>query len=167
MSRRRVAEKRKIHSDHLYNDQVLAKFINRVMKRGKKAVAEKIVYGALDTIKEKTKSSEPLAIFKKALDHASPIVELKARRVGGATFQIPIEVSTYRAMSLGMRWIIEFARKRGEKGMIKRLAGELLDAADEDSSTGGSTGKGGAIGKREETHRMAAANKAFSHFGKW
>lgn len=167
MSRRRVADKRKIHSDHIYNDQALAKFINRVMKRGKKAVAEKIVYGALDFIKDKIKSADPLAIFKKALEHASPVVELKARRVGGATFQIPIEVSPYRATSLAMRWIIEFARKRGEKGMIKRLAGELLDAADSDSSTGGSTGKGGAIGKREDTHRMAAANKAFSHFGKW
>lgn len=167
MSRRRVADKRKIHSDHLYNDQTLAKFINRVMKRGKKAVAEKIVYSALDIIKEKLKAIEPLPIFKKALEHVSPLVEIKARRVGGATFQIPIEVNPARAMALAMRWIIQFARKRGEKSMAKRLAGELLDAADEASSTGGSTGKGGAIGKREETHRMAAANKAFSHFGKW
>lgn len=167
MSRRREAKKRKIHSDPRYHDQLLAKFINRVMRRGKKSVAEKIVYNALDIIKEKLKVVDPLAVFKKALEHASPIVEIKPRRVGGATFQVPIEVNPYRAAALAMRWIIQFAGKRGEKGMDKRLAGELLDASDETSSTGGSTGKGGAIGKREETHRMAAANKAFSHFGKW
>ncbi len=167
MSRRRMAEKRKIHSDPRYHDQVVAKFINCVMKKGKKSLAEKIVYSSLDIIKEKLKVADALSVFKKALGHASPVVEIKARRVGGATFQVPIEVNPARAMALAMRWIIQFAKKRGEKGMDKRLAGELLDAADENSSTGGSTGKGGAIGKREETHRMAAANKAFSHFGKW
>ncbi len=167
MSRRRVSAKRKIHSDYRYNDQVIAKFINRIMKNGKKSIAEKIVYSALNIIQEKLKVADPLSIFKKALEHASPVVEIKARRVGGATFQVPLEVSSSRAMSLAMRWIIQFARKRGEKGMEKRLAGELLDAADESSSTGSSKGKGGAIGKREETHRMAAANRAFSHFGKY
>lgn len=167
MSRRRVAEKRKIQPDPKYKDQIVSKFINCVMSRGKKAIAEKIVYGALEIIKDKLKSVEPLAVFKRALDHAAPIVEIKARRVGGATFQVPIEVNSARAMALAMRWIIGYARKRGEQGMVKRLAGELLDAADENSSIGGSKGKGGAISKREDTHRMAAANKAFAHFSKY
>ncbi len=167
MSRRRVAEKRKIQPDPLYHDQVVTKFINCVMSRGKKAIAEKVVYGAFKVIKEKIKVADSLAIFKKALEHVAPVVEIKARRVGGATFQVPIEVNSSRSMALAMRWIISFARKRGEKGMVRRLAGELIDASDENSSTGGSKGKGGAIGKREETHRMAAANKAFSHFGKY
>jgi len=167
MSRRRMAEKRKIQPDHFYKDQLVAKFINKLMTRGKKAVAEKTLYNSFNIIKEKLKAADVLIIFKKALEHASPVVEIKARRVGGATFQVPIEVNPTRAMALAMRWIIMFARKRGEKGMDKRLAGELMDAADDNSSTGGSTGKGGAIGKREDTHRMAAANKAFSHFGKY
>lgn len=167
MSRRRVAEKRKIQPDPVYKDEVVAKFINCVMSRGKKTIAEKIVYGSLDVIKNKAKSSEPINIFKKAIEHVSPVVEIKARRVGGATFQVPIEVNASRALALAMRWIIGYARKRGEKGMVKQLAGELIDAADESSSTGGSKGKGGAVGKREDTHRMAAANKAFSHFSKY
>lgn len=167
MSRRREAEKRIIHPDPIYKDEVVAKFINCVMSCGKKSVAEKIVYGSLKLIQEKVKSSDPLSIFKRAIEHVSPIVEIKARRVGGATFQVPIEVNQSRALALAMRWIILYARKRGEKGMIKQLTGELLDASDENSSTGGSKGKGGAVGKREDTHRMAAANKAFSHFSKY
>lgn len=167
MSRRRVAEKRATQPDPQYNDQVVAKFVNCVMSRGKKSIAEKIVYGAFSIIKDKLKVENPLLIFKKALDHVSPIVEIKARRVGGATFQVPMEVNPSRSMALAMRWIISYARKRGEKGMVKRLAGELIDASDENSSTGASKGKGGAVGKREDTHRMAAANKAFSHFSKY
>ena len=167
MSRRRVAEKRKIQPDPHYSDQIVAKFINCVMSRGKKSIAEKVVYNSFKVIKEKLKVADPLIIFKRALDHVAPVVEIKARRVGGATFQVPIEVNPSRAMALAMRWIISYSRKRGEKGMIRRLAGELIDASDENSSTGGSKGKGGAVGKREDTHRMAAANKAFSHFSKY
>lgn len=167
MSRRRIAEKRKIQPDPIYNDEVISKFVNCVMSRGKKSIAEKIVYGALNIIQDRLKVAEPLAIFKKALEHASPVVEIKARRVGGATFQVPIEVNQSRALALSMRWIISYAKKRGEKGMVKRLAGELIDASDENSSTGGSKGKGGAVSKREDTHRMAAANKAFAHFSKY
>jgi small subunit ribosomal protein S7 len=167
MSRRRVAEKRKIQPDPHYGDQVVAKFINCAMSRGKKSIAEKVVYNSFKVIKDKLKVADPLIVFKRALDHVAPVVEIKARRVGGATFQVPIEVNPSRAMALAMRWIISYARKRGEKGMIRRLAGELIDASDENSSTGGSKGKGGAVGKREDTHRMAAANKAFSHFSKY
>lgn len=167
MSRRRVAEKRKIQPDPIYKDQTVAKFVNCVMSRGKKSVAEKIVYGSFKIIAEKLKVTDPLMVFKKALEHASPIVEIKARRVGGATFQVPIEVNSSRALALAMRWLISYAKKRGEKGMVKRLAGELIDASDDNSTTGGSKGKGGAVGKREDTHRMAAANKAFAHFSKY
>lgn len=164
MPRRRVAAKRVINADPVYGSQLLAKFINHLMLEGKKAVAESIVYGALDVIKQKTKASNPLDVFERALDHIRPVVEVKSRRVGGATYQVPVEVNNNRAVTLAMRWLVEFARKRGEKGMVLRLAGEILDAADEDSSTGGSKGKGGAIKKREDTHRMADANKAFSHY---
>lgn len=164
MPRRRVAAKRVIHADPVYDSVTLAKFINHLMVGGKKAVAESIVYGALDAIKQKTKTSTPLAVFERALDHIRPVVEVKSRRVGGATYQVPVEVSNHRATTLAMRWLVEFARKRGEKGMMNKLAGEILDASDEDSSTGGSKGKGGAIKKREDTHRMADANKAFSHY---
>ena len=122
------------------------------------------MYGALDIIKQKAKSSNPLAIFERALDHIRPVVEVKSRRVGGATYQVPVEVSNNRAVTLAMRWLVEFSRKRGEKGMTLKLAGEILDAADEDSTTGGIKGKGGAVKKREDKHRMAEANKAFSHY---
>ena len=105
-----------------------------------------------------------MSVFERALDHIRPVVEVKSRRVGGATYQVPVEVSNSRAVTLAMRWLVEFSRKRGEKGMILKLVGEILDAADEDSSTGGSKGKGGAVKKREDTHRMADANKAFSHY---
>lgn len=160
MSRKRVADRRQINADPVYGSQLLAKFINHIMKGGKKSVAEKIVYGALDSIQSRL-HREPLAVLEKALDHIRPIVEVKSRRVGGATYQVPVEVNAERAMALAMRWLVGFSRQRGEKGMMLKLAGEIMDAADEE---GGSKGKGGAVKKREDTHRMAEANKAFSHY---
>lgn len=164
MPRRKVAKKRVIQADPLYGSEVLAKFINHLMKEGKKSVSEKIVYGALEVIKQKAKTTNPLAVFERALENIRPVVEVKSRRVGGATYQVPIEVTNSRAVTLAMRWLVEFSRKRGEKSMVLKLVGEILDAADEESSTGGSKGKGGAVKKREDTHRMADANKAFSHY---
>lgn len=154
MSRRRVAEKRDNLPDPKYGDQTLAKFINMIMKSGKKSVAERIVYGALDEMVGKGKG-EPLELFSKALDNVKPIVEVKSRRVGGATYQIPVEVRQTRSVTLAMRWLVDAAKKRSEKNMGLRLAGELLDASEN---------KGSAIKKREDTHKMAEANKAFSHF---
>jgi small subunit ribosomal protein S7 len=154
MSRRRVAEKRDNLPDPKYGDQTLAKFINMIMQSGKKSVAEKIVYGALENIGDKGKG-KPLELFTKALDNVKPIVEVKSRRVGGATYQIPVEVRQARSVTLAMRWLVDAAKKRTEKNMGLRLAGELLDASES---------KGSAIKKREETHKMAEANKAFSHF---
>ena len=160
MSRRRVAAKRSINPDPVYCSLLLAKFMNQLMLQGKKAVAERIVYGALEQIQARLRR-DPLAVFEKALEHIQPVVEVKSRRVGGATYQVPIEVSAHRAMALAMRWLVKYARLRGEKGMGLRLAAEIMDAADEES---GGTGKGGAVKKREDTHRMAEANKAFSHY---
>ncbi|KXU38188.1 30S ribosomal protein S7 [Ventosimonas gracilis] len=154
MPRRRVAAKREILADPKYGSQILAKFMNHVMESGKKAVAERIVYGALETVKAR-KNADPLEIFEKALDAIAPLVEVKARRVGGATYQVPVEVRPSRRTALAMRWLVDFSRKRGEKSMALRLAGELLDAAE---------GKGAAVKKREDVHRMAEANKAFSHY---
>ena len=154
MSRRRAAESRSILPDPKYGDQVLAKFINMIMRSGKKSVAEKIVYGAMDEIKLK-KKEDALEVFNKALANVRPIVEVRSRRVGGATYQIPIEVRTDRSQTLAMRWLVDSAKKRGEKNMGLRLAGELLDAADS---------RGSAMKKKEETHKMAEANKAFSHY---
>ncbi len=154
MSRRRVAEKTEILPDPKYGDIVLAKFINIIMRSGKKSIAEKIVYGALDEIGGKG-NPEPLEVFNKALENVRPIVEVKSRRVGGATYQIPVEVRTARSMTLAMRWVVDAAKNRGEKNMGLRLAGELLDASEN---------RGTAIKKREDTHRMAEANKAFSHY---
>jgi len=155
MSRRRVAEKREILSDPKYGDQVLAKFINIVMRRGKKSTAEKIVYGALDEMSGRSKGADPLELFNKALGNVKPIIEVKSRRVGGATYQIPVEVRADRSMALAMRWLVDSAKKRSEKNMGLRLAGELMDASDN---------RGSAIKKREDTHKMAEANKAFSHY---
>ena len=160
MPRRRVVAKRPIHADPVYGSQLLAKFVNHIMMCGKKSVAEKIVYGALEVIQSRL-HRDPLAVLEKALDHIQPMVEVKSRRVGGATYQVPVEVNAERAMALAMRWLVKYSRERGEKGMVLRLAGEIMDAADEE---GGSKGKGGAIKKREDTHRMAEANKAFSHY---
>ena len=154
MSRRHVAEKRERLPDPKYGDQVLAKFINIIMSSGKKSAAERIVYGALGEI-ERRGNSTPLAVFERALEKVRPLVEVKSRRVGGATYQIPVEIRPRRSQTLAMRWLAEAARKRNEKNMGLRLANELLDAASE---------RGAAIKKREDTHRMAEANKAFSHF---
>lgn len=155
MSRRRVAEKRTILPDPKYHDQVLAKFINMVMRSGKKSIAEKIVYGALDEIGAKKKTDDSLAVFNQALGNVKPIVEVKSRRVGGATYQIPVEVRSDRGMTLAMRWLVDASKKRGEKSMGLRLAGELMDASEN---------RGVAIKKREDVHKMAEANKAFSHY---
>ncbi len=155
MSRRREAEKREILPDPKYHNQVLAKFINMVMRSGKKSIAEKIVYGALDQIGSRKKTDNSLDVFIQALDNVKPIVEVKSRRVGGATYQIPIEVRSERSTTLAMRWLVDAAKRRGEKSMGLRLAGEILDASDN---------KGTAIKKREDTHKMAEANKAFSHY---
>jgi small subunit ribosomal protein S7 len=160
MPRRRVVAKRKTIPDPIYGSELLAKFVNHVMISGKKSLAERIVYGAFDIVRERTKR-DPLETFKRAIDNIRPAVEVKSRRVGGATYQIPVEVRADRALALAMRWLVDFSRKRGEKGVILQLAGELIDAADEE---GGGRGKGGAVKKREDTHRMAEANKAFSHY---
>ena len=154
MSRRRAAVKRDILPDPKYHDKSLAKFINIVMKSGKKSIAEKIVYGALDIVNDKAKT-EGMDGFNKALDNIKPLVEVKSRRVGGATYQVPVEVRPSRQAALAMRWLVEASRKRGEKSMGKRLAGELMDAFEN---------KGNAVKKKEDTHRMAEANKAFAHF---
>jgi small subunit ribosomal protein S7 len=154
MPRRREVPKRVILPDPKFGNLVLAKFVNMIMMSGKKAVAEKIVYGALDRMTEKG-SDEPVNMLEKALDNVSPSVEVKSRRVGGATYQVPVEVRHSRRQTLAMRWIIDAARKRGEKSMQLKLAGELMDAAEN---------RGSAVKKREDTHRMADANKAFAHY---
>ncbi|MGB5324347.1 MAG: 30S ribosomal protein S7 [Pseudomonadales bacterium] len=154
MPRRRVAAKREILPDPKYGNVTLAKFMNHVMVSGKKSVAERIVYGALDIVKDKS-GADPVEAFQEALDTISPKVEVKARRVGGATYQVPVEVRPSRRETLSMRWLVEYARGRGEKSMPARLAGEIMDA---------SQGKGAAVRKKEDVHRMAEANKAFSHF---
>ena len=155
MPRRRIVAKRVILPDPKFKDEIVAKFINVVMVDGKKSVAERIVYGALSRIEEKSKNSNVLEIFNKALDNLRPIVEVKSRRVGGSTYQVPVEVRPMRRTALAMRWLVDSARKRSEKTMGLRLAGEIYDAHE---------GKGTAIKKREDVHRMAEANKAFSHF---
>jgi len=154
MPRRRVIAKREILPDPKFHDKTLAKFINHVMVSGKKAVAERIVYGALSEIEQKG-SASPLETFEKALEEIAPLVEVKSRRVGGATYQVPVEVRPSRRNALAMRWLVDSARSRTEKTMASRLAGELLDAAES---------RGSAVKKREDTHKMAEANKAFAHY---
>ncbi|MBK8817109.1 MAG: 30S ribosomal protein S7 [Methylococcaceae bacterium] len=154
MSRRRVATKREIIPDPRYGSVMLTKFMNMIMESGKKSIAEGIVYGALDVI-EKKGHNEPLDVLSKALDNVQPRVEVKSRRVGGATYQVPVEVRPSRRMALAMRWLIDASRKRNERRMSSKLAGELLDAFEN---------RGSAAKKREDTHRMAEANKAFSHY---
>ncbi len=154
MPRRREVPKREILPDPKFGSVELAKFMNVVMLSGKKAVAERIVYGALEQIQAKT-GKEPIEVFNTAINNIKPIVEVKSRRVGGANYQVPVEVRPVRRLALAMRWLREAAKKRGEKSMDLRLAGELLDAAE---------GRGAAMKKREDTHKMAEANKAFSHF---
>ncbi len=156
MSRRHRAEKREILPDPKFGDLVLGKFMNVLMFQGKKSVAERIVYGALDKITKVLKGAEnALELFHKALNNVRPYLEVRSRRVGGATYQVPVDVRPERGVALAMRWLIKAARARGEKTMIDRLAGEILDALNN---------RGGAIKKREDTHRMAEANKAFAHY---
>ena len=154
MSRRHSAEKREVNPDPKYSDLVLTKFMNAVMSDGKKSVAERIVYGALERMEQKAKS-DPVAMFHQALDNVMPAVEVRSRCVGGATYQVPVEVRSERRQALAIRWIIAAARSRNENTMVERLSGELLDAA---------ANRGTAVKKREDTHKMADANRAFSHY---
>ena len=154
MSRRHSADKREILPDPKYGNVVVTKFMNSIMYAGKKSVAENIVYGAFDLIEGKTKQN-PIGVFEQALDNVMPSIEVRSRRVGGATYQLPVEVRISRRQALGIRWIITAARERNEKTMTERLSSELLDA---------SNNRGNAVKKREDTHRMAEANRAFSHY---
>ncbi|MCB1008064.1 MAG: 30S ribosomal protein S7 [Acidobacteria bacterium] len=154
MPRRREVPKREILPDPVYNSQLVTKFVNVVMRGGKKTVAERILYDALDAVRERT-SDDPMKVFKRAIENVKPAVEVKSRRVGGSNYQVPVEVNPSRRLALSIRWLIQSAEKRGEKTMRAKLAGELLDAAEN---------RGGAIKKREDTHRMAEANKAFAHY---
>jgi len=154
MPRRRVVATREILPDPLYNSQLVTKFINSVMERGKKSLAEGILYGALNRVAEKTQD-DPMKTFKKAIENVKPALEVKSRRVGGSTYQVPVEVRPNRRTSLAIRWLIEYAAERGEKTMREKLAAELLDAANL---------RGGAVKKKDDTHKMAEANKAFAHY---
>ena len=154
MARRREAEKREIIPDPKFNNVLVARFINCVLKQGKKSLAERVVYSALDQIEDKTKE-DPIKVFKKAVDNAAPILEVRSRRVGGATYQVPVEVSPSRRVALSIRWLIIHARGRSGRSLAERLSGELMDAFNN---------TGGAVKKKEDVHRMAEANKAFAHF---
>ena len=154
MPRRRVVAKREVLPDPKFGNKTLAKFMNHLMRDGKKSVAERIVYGALDKIQERG-AADPVEVFDTALEAIAPSVEVKSRRVGGATYQVPVEVRPSRRTALAMRWLVDSARQRGEKSMALRLAGEIADAAE---------GRGAAVRKREDTHRMAEANRAFAHY---
>lgn len=154
MSRRHRAEKREVNPDPKYHDMVLSKFMNAIMRAGKKSTAERIVYGALDRVEDRAKQ-DPLQMFHQALENVMPAVEVRSRRVGGATYQVPVEVRAERRQALAIRWIIAAARARNENTMIDRLSGELFDAANS---------RGSAVKKREDTHKMADANRAFSHY---
>ncbi len=154
MPRRREIQRREVLPDPKFHSEMLGRFMNMLMERGKKSVAESIVYGALDQIQERAKN-DPMELLEKALDNVRPVVEVKSRRVGGATYQVPVEVRAVRRTALAMRWIIDAARKRNDKSMMRKLASELLDASEN---------RGAAVKKREDTHRMADANKAFAHY---
>ncbi|OFV82486.1 MAG: 30S ribosomal protein S7 [Acidobacteria bacterium RBG_13_68_16] len=154
MPRRRYVAKREVLPDPVYNSQLVTRFINSILRQGKKSTAEGIFYGALEIIQAKTQD-DPLKVFKRAMDNVKPQLEVKSRRVGGSTYQVPVEVPPARQLSLSIRWLIDFAKARGEKSMVDKLAGELLDAANN---------RGGALKKKDDTHRMAEANKAFSHY---
>lgn len=155
MARRREIVKRKTVPDPKYKSHTLAKFVNAVMVDGKKSIAESIVYGALDIIQSRTPGEDPITVFDRAIDNAKPMLQVKSRRVGGATYQVPIEIAPATRQAIAFRWIIEFSRKRGEKTMKERLAGELIDCYNKQGST---------VKRKEDTHRMAEANKAFAHF---
>ncbi len=154
MPRRSGAARRVIDPDPVYNDVLVAKMINTIMLQGKKSVAQSVIYGSLDILKEKTKE-DPVAVLKKAVENVKPMVEVKSRRVGGATYQVPVEIRPERRLSLSIRWLIGFARDRSEKTMIQRLSSELLDAYNN---------RGATVKKKEDTHKMAEANKAFAHY---
>lgn len=154
MPRRREVSKREITPDPKYGSKMAARFINNLLRKGKKSTAERIFYGAIDIIADKTKE-DPLKVFEKALEQAKPMVEVKSRRVGGSTYQVPVEIRPDRRNALSIRWLINYAQGRSEKGMQAKLAGELMDAAN---------GRGSSVKKREDTHRMAEANKAFAHY---
>jgi small subunit ribosomal protein S7 len=156
MPRRGIIKKKKLKPDHTYNSTLISRFINLVMKKGKKSVSEKIVYGAMEQVKQKAKE-DPLKVFQKAVENVRPLLETKSRRVGGATYQVPVEVPENRSITLAVRWILRHARERGGKSMIDNLAAEILDATGH---------RGGAAKKREDTHKMAEANRAFAHY-KW
>ncbi len=155
MPRRRDVPKRKINPDPRYGDRLVAKFVNALMYGGKKSTAEQVLYGSMDLLGQRGGGEDPLKLFKKALDNVKPIIEVKSRRVGGATYQVPMEVRPERRTALAMRWLINYSRERSERGMAEKLANELLDAANN---------RGNAVKKKEDTHKMAEANKAFAHY---
>jgi small subunit ribosomal protein S7 len=155
MARRKKSSKREVAADPIYNDVTVAKFINKLMFQGKRSTAEGIFYGALDELKTKVSAEEPISVFKKAIENCKPSLEVRSRRVGGATYQVPCDVRPSRRLALAMKWIVTYARERGEKTMGARLAGEMVDAYNN---------RGNAIKKREDVHKMADANKAFSHY---
>ncbi|MBF0117600.1 MAG: 30S ribosomal protein S7 [Desulfobacterales bacterium] len=154
--RKRESFERDVAQDPKYNSKLIARFINSIMRSGKKSVAESVIYGAFDVIEKKT-NDDPIKLFEKAVENVKPLIEVKSRRVGGSTYQVPTEIRTSRRISLAIRWIITYSKSRAEQGMSKKLAGELMDAANQ---------RGAAVKKREDTHKMAEANKAFAHF-KW
>jgi len=154
MPRRREVPRREIVPDPKFNSRLVTRFINGIMRRGKKSVAESIMYGALDLVESRAKE-DPLKVFEAAVDNVMPVVEVKSRRVGGSTYQVPVEIRHERRVALGIRWLIQYAKARNEQGMIPKLAGELLDAANR---------RGAAVKKKEDTHRMAEANRAFAHY---
>ncbi len=154
MPRRGIIKKRKSKPDHFYNSTLISRFINLVMKRGKKSVAERIVYGVMEQVKEKSKD-DPLKMFEKAVENVRPVLETKSRRVGGATYQVPVEVPLNRSTSLAVRWLIRYAQERAGKSMVEKLSSEIIDAANN---------RGGAIKKKEDTHKMAESNRAFAHY---
>lgn len=154
MPRRGKVKKRKSKPDHFYNSTLISKFINTIMKEGKKSLGERIVYSAMEQVKEKTKE-DPLKMFEKAVENVKPVLETKSRRVGGATYQVPVEVPVHRSISLAVRWLIRYARERSGKSMIEKLAAEIVDAVHN---------RGGAVKKREDTHKMAESNRAFAHY---
>ncbi len=155
MSRRKKTFKREIIPDPVFKDLVVAKFINRIMERGQKATAQRLFYGALEEIKVKVQGEEPINVLKKAIENVKPSIEVRSRRVGGATYQVPVDVRPSRRLALAMRWLVEYSRDRGEKDFAKKLAGELMDAFNN---------RGNSIKKKDDVHRMADANKAFSHY---
>lgn len=155
MSRRKGSYKREVDVDPIYNDVTVAKFVNKLMSDGKKSVAQKIFYGALEELRNKVPNEEPITVFKKALENTKPSLEVRSRRVGGATYQVPVDVRPVRRSTLAMRWLVGYSRDRNEKSMAQRLANELLDAYNN---------RGNAVKKKEDVHRMAEANKAFSHY---